>query len=580
MKQKKSSTMVRLLRYLGGYWQAYTVGGLYISFIEAASQILVALLIKSLVDASLTGDLSMLLNSMFVFGLSLLALAVFYPGATRISGRSVEMATTRLRQDLFEHIQKLPMSYHERVHSSDSVARLTNDVNMAKEAISTSLFTVISLVLSAIASTIYMGLINWKFVIVALVIVGMSVLHNRLTGAPMRRVSAAVQGSLATLNGRLKDMLTGMPVIRAFNLEQHFVDQYAAANAETRRLGMQLVQKQVVNSTGNSFFGTATFLGMLAFGSYLMLRGEITPGDAVAAVQLCNGISNPIRALGDLWAALQSSLGAADRVFAILDEPAEQLQVSTETIAELSQASMVSLRNVSFAYDEQQQVLTGINLEVEPGSVIALAGPSGGGKSTIFKLLLGFYQANAGECFLMGRTLGSYSLEELRGQIAFVPQDSYLFAGTIYENIAYGRPNATTQEIIAAAKAANAHDFIMSMPEGYETQVGERGTQLSGGQRQRVAIARALLKDAPLLLLDEATSSLDSEAEQLVQEALARLMQGRTTLVIAHRLSTIENADCIHVIADGSIVESGTHPELLQLAGVYRKLYEIQLRSA
>lgn len=580
MNQKKSSTMVRFLCYLEGYWQAYTVGGLYLSFIEAAAQILVALLIKSLVDASLTGDLSMLLNSMFVFGLSLLALAVFYPGARRISGRAVEMATTRLRQDLFEHIQTLPMSYHERVHSGDSVARLTNDVNMAKEAISTSLFTVISLVLSAIASTIYMGLINWKFVIVALVIVGMSVLHNRLTGAPMRRVSAAVQGSLATLNGRLKDMLTGMPVIRAFNLEQHFVDRYAAANAETQRLGMQLVQKQVVNSTGNSLFGTATFLGMLAFGSYLMLRGEITPGDAVAAVQLCNGISNPIRALGDLWAALQSSLGAADRVFAILDEPAEQLQVNTEASAELSQASMVSLRNVSFAYDEQQQVLTDVNLDVDPGSVIALAGPSGGGKSTIFKLLLGFYQANAGECLLMGRPLGSYSLEELREQIAFVPQDSYLFAGTIYDNIAYGRPGATTQEIIAAAQAANAHDFIVSMPEGYETQVGERGAQLSGGQRQRIAIARALLKDAPLLLLDEATSSLDSEAEHLVQEALARLMQGRTTLVIAHRLSTIENADFIHVIADGSIVESGTHQELLQLDGVYRKLYEIQLRAA
>ena len=399
----------------------------------------------------------------------------------------------------------------------------------------------------------------------------------------MRQVSSGVQSSQATLNERLKDMLQGMPIIRAFNLEQCFAEQYAAANAATRQQGMQMVQKQLINSTGNKLFGSSTFMGLLAFASYLMLQGEISPGDVVATVQLSNAISNPIYALGDLWANVQNALGAADRVFQVLDEPVEQLTAAASE--EVRQATIpedvhVSLHQVSFSYATGQPVLQDVNLQVASGQVVAFVGPSGGGKSTLFKLLLGFYEADFGECRLWGRPLAHFGLDGLREQIAFVPQDSYLFTGTIYQNIAYGREGASREDIIAAARAANAHDFVSQLAAGYETQVGERGAQLSGGQRQRIAIARALLKDAPLLLLDEATSSLDSESEQLVQEALVRLMQGRTTLVIAHRLSTIEAADSIHVVAAGRVVESGTHQELLQLDGLYRQLYEVQLKTA
>lgn len=583
MKQKKPSTLTRLLSYFRGHWSAYAVGGLYVSFSDAATDIIIAMMMKFFVDSFLTGNLSELLRNVIAFALILFLLAAFYPLAMRSSGGAVESILSELRQQLFSRLQDLPLAYHEKAHSSDTAARLSNDIALIKDGISSNLFRVVSLVLSATASTFYLGLINWKFIVLALTIVGLSLWHNRVTGPSMRHGSTAVQASLATFNERLKDMLTGISVIRAFNLEARFTDKLADANVEVRRLGSQLVRHQAVNAIGNNLFGTATFMGVLAFGGFLMLQGEISPGDAVAAVQLCNGISYPIHNLGDLWSKLQSSLGAADRAFAILDEPIEQLSANNDQAAPAkmrASGNIISLQNLHFAYENGQHALNNINLEVEAGSIIALAGPSGGGKSTIFKLLLGFYKASGGQCSLFGQPLADYNLAVLREQIAFVPQEGYLFTGTIYENIAYGRPDANNEEIIAAARAANAHDFISRMPDGYETQVGERGTQLSGGQRQRIAIARALLKDAPLLLLDEATSSLDSESEQLVQEALGRLMQGRTVLVIAHRLSTIEDTDCIHVLADGRIVESGSHQQLLQQAGLYRRLYERQLKTS
>ncbi|NLY54057.1 MAG: ABC transporter ATP-binding protein [Firmicutes bacterium] len=581
MTKKKSSSMMRLLQYIKGHWYAYLAGGFYISVVEAAFQVMVASLLKLLVDASLAGDLNLLVKSIGWAMVGLLTLAGLMPGIMRLFAGAVEKATLALRQDLFNHILDLPMAYHEQTHSGDAVTRLTNDVNQAKEAIGEPPFQMLSLIVTATVTTAYLGLIHWQFVVLAFTLTILPILTNRYAGKPMRRASSEVQASLASLNAKLKDMLVGMPVVRAFNLEQHFTDAYASANAETRRLGCVLSHRQGLNIASNNLLSSATFSSMLALGTFLLLRGEITPGEVLAAGQLCNGITNPMRAFGETWANLQRALGAADRVFTVLDEPQECWQ-AVEQVADISDVdgSMVCMREVAFAYANSNLVLTDINLKVRPGSVVALAGPSGGGKSTIFKLLLGFYEACAGECYLRGRPLRSYSLEELREQIAFVPQDPYLFAGTIYENIAYGRPDATPEEIFAAAKAANAHDFIMDLPEGYDTQVGERGTQLSGGQRQRVAIARALLKDAPLLLLDEATSSLDSESEHLVQEALQRLMQGRTTLVIAHRLSTIEHADYIYVVADGRIVEAGTHSELLDLDGLYRRLYENQLRAA
>ena len=317
---------------------------------------------------------------------------------------------------------------------------------------------------------------------------------------------------------------------------------------------MKRVLLQSVVSAGNDLFGGLTFVGMLIFAVYLIYTKELTPGAAVAAVQLTHNVIRPFQVLGDVWSRLQQSLAGAERVFAVLDEAKEGISPrDSDPVPAGSGALMFS--GVSFAYDHKE-VISDVSFIVPENKVIAFAGPSGGGKSTIFKLILGLCSLAEGRLTIQGRDISHYGLEELRRLIAYVPQDSYLYAGTIIENILYGRLGATEEEAIVAAKAANAHDFIMGLPEGYATQVGERGAQLSGGQRQRIAIARAILKDAPILLLDEATSSLDSESESLVQQALERLMQGRTTLVIAHRLSTIRNADCIYVLDQGQIVES------------------------
>jgi ATP-binding cassette, subfamily B, bacterial len=299
-------------------------------------------------------------------------------------------------------------------------------------------------------------------------------------------------------------------------------------------------------------------------------------GTMLAVINLLNGVVFMFTSLGNFIAQIQGSLGGANRVFELLDEPVEPERYVLKKTEDT--AAMVELQDIGFSYNGTDRVLDGVSLSIGKGQMAALVGPSGGGKSTVLKMLLGYYPPQEGNIVVNAKSIGQYSLTELRDMMAYVPQDAYLFDGTVEENIWYGRPKATREEVIAAAEAANAHGFITELPEGYATKVGERGTRLSGGQKQRIAIARALLKNAPILLLDEATSALDSESEQLVQDALNRLMQGRTTIAVAHRLSTIRHADVIYVIEGGEVVEKGNHTELAEGEGLYNRLYELQFK--
>jgi ABC-type multidrug transport system fused ATPase/permease subunit len=347
----------------------------------------------------------------------------------------------------------------------------------------------------------------------------------------------------------------------------------------------------------------------MIFGAYLVMTGNTTFGVYLMLVQLSNQINNLVYQVGGVISRVQSALAASDRILALLDSPAEPEQLpaslpGSEAVALLplgseavalpsdrlagaeqlapgaGENSRIAFNQVSFAYNGDENILNSLSFQVTAGQFVAFAGPSGGGKSTIFKLLLGCYAAKQGAIMVSGKPLCDYKLSELRDLIAYVPQDAYLFSGSILDNIRYGKPGAAQAEVEAAAKAAFAHDFVMEFPAGYQTIAGERGARLSGGQRQRIAIARALLKDAPILLLDEATSALDSESEQIVQKALEVLMKGRTTLVIAHRFSTIIQADCIYVVDGGQVVEEGRHAELMNKQGVYAGLYEIQFKAS
>ncbi len=571
----KREPLWRLYGYLGRRWPGYVLGALLQIVFEGTAQLILAWMLAGLTNATVHRQLPSLIN---VLGLSLLGLVVIsatVPVAARLRSRAVEAATSEMRQDLFDHVQELPISYFESVHSGDVVSRLTNDITAAKDALGDALVQFLGAIVSGVLCAVAMWRISWKFTALALILGMLPLWYNRMTAPGLQRVNSRSQASLADLNSRLKDLLVGFSVIKAFLLESRMVGAYDKANEEARESGMERVRRQSTTVAANDLFGTLNFLSLLVLGSYLMAKGEVSPGSTVAAVQLLNGLAQPFSTLGDLWVKLQTARAGVVRVFEVLDRPSEQWQQTHSEMVDTG-AEMISCSNIQFAFD-RKPVLRDFSLSVRRGHVVALVGPSGGGKSTILKLLLGFHLAAEGVILVAGRPLTNYTVEGLRQQIAFVPQEAYLYTGTVYDNIAYGSLRATEVEIVAAARAANAHDFIMQLPDGYQTQVGERGTQLSGGQRQRIAIARAILKDAPILLLDEATSSLDSESERLVQDALDRLMVGRTTLVIAHRLSTIRQADCIHVVVDGRIVESGDHEQLMAINGVYRHLNQIQV---
>ncbi len=569
----KDEPLRRLYGYLGKCWPGYAVGTILQIGGNGSMQLILAWMLAGLSDSALHRDLAALYATLVWSLLGILTFSISVPFAARWRGKAVERSISNLRQELFDRLQVLPMPYFEHVHSGDIVSRLTNDISAAKEATGDALVQFLSAIVTSVICGLAMWRISWKLAVLGLNLAIIPLWFNRLTAQGLQKANSQSQENLAELNSRLKDLLAGFPVVKALMLESRMTGAYEEANRRARESGLERVRLQTTTVAMNDMFSWSSFLALLVVGSYLMVRREISPGSAIGAIQLFNGFQRPIASLGELWVRLQTARAAVTRVFEVLDHPGEQWARTASPGSETE--TMVSLQNVTFAFDSKP-VLRDFSLSVPQGQVVALVGPSGGGKSTILKLLIGFYQLEEGSISVAGRRLTDYGVEELRAMMAFVPQEAYLYAGTISDNIACGKLGATEDEIMAAARAANAHGFIMQLPDGYQTQVGERGAQLSGGQRQRIAIARAILKDAPILLLDEATSSLDSESERLVQEALERLMVGRTTLVIAHRLSTIRRADCIHVVVDGQIVESGTHEELMAFAGVYRHLSLIQ----
>jgi ATP-binding cassette subfamily B protein len=572
---KQRSTLSRLYTYLYNYRFGYIVGTLIQVGASITFQLLIAYLVRGLTDAGLSGDVPLIIRVTMISSAIAGGVVLIVPWGVRQRSVAAERAALDLRQDLFVQVNHLPQKYMEQTHSGDIVSRLTNDVTAAKDAFSDIMVQLLQVVASGIVFAVYLFTLSWELALITLAVGLIPIGFNRWMGRPLRRVSHEAQASLSSLNSRLRDLLAGMSVIRVFQQEERFLGEYGAANQTALAIAGRRARLQAAVNALNDFLGFQGLICVMIAGTYFIMTDRLSAGQAITAIQVMQHVLRPFLVLGDLWARIQQALAGADRIFEIMDQEPEQLP-APQTEVEVGNGAALRLTNVSFSYDTKA-VLTDVSLEVPQGKVTALAGPSGGGKSTLFKLLLGLYPCTEGTIAVLGRDINGYDLQALRQLIAFVPQDSYLYSGTIYDNIAWGRPEGASEaEVIAAAKAANAHDFIMQLPNGYQTKIGERGTQLSGGQRQRLSIARAILKDAPILLLDEATSSLDTEAEALVQEALNRLMQGRTTLVIAHRLSTIRNADCIHVIADGKVAESGTHEELLALDGIYRYLHDLQ----
>ncbi len=577
----KRQTLWRLFGFLGKYRAAYFASLLGLAIVLTSERMFVAYVIKLFTDSITHINIDLLWYSVKIWGVFLLGWIPLSVLLGYLWGATTMRAVAELRQSIFSRLQRLPLGYLEQRHSGDLISVLTNDVTTAEQAFQQDMLNLVNYTLQAVSAVVFMMALDWKLALVVIASGMLPLIINSLFAGPLRKAGEAVQERLGGMSERLADLLAGYQVVRTFNLNEWILARFKRSNRELLDAGMRRVGLESTLEAANAFAGAAIMIPF-AVGAAMVINGQTTFGVLMALIQLNNPIQNFVFSLGGSITRIQASLAAADRILDVLDAPAEPERYGGEGSAPArlpSGGELLEFKDVCFGYDGGKDVLQGLSFTVREGQTAAFVGPSGGGKSTIFKLLLGCYPVREGAAFASGRPLNDYLLSELRDQFAYIPQDAYLYSGTIMENIRYGRPGASDEEVIAAAKAAYAHEFISEFPNGYETVVGERGARLSGGQRQRIAIARALLKDAPVLLLDEATSALDSESEEVVQRALGELMRGRTVLIIAHRLSTVENADVIYAIEGGKVVEAGTQAELLEQKGLFYRLHELAFRD-
>ncbi len=509
-------------------------------------------------------------------------MVLFYIGSALLSyALSLLMMYTtqkivgRMRTDVFEKLQRLPVGYYDRHLTGDILSRISYDIDTINVSLSTDLVQIFSSIITVVGSFIMMVAISPYLVLVMLVTIPLSVLYTKRTARKLRPLYVTRSEKLGAMNSYVEEMISGQKTIRAYAREKMVSDRFDQINQEGAGAYYTAEYNAAVMGPTVNFINNLSLSLVTAFGAVLYLLGKLTMGNIGSFVQYSRKFSGPINEVANIIGELQSACAAAERVFRLLDEEEETADLPEATAPKQIRGD-ITLDNVAFRYLPDVPVIHDFSMHAAPGSVIAIVGPTGAGKTTIINLLMRFYDIDSGSIRLDGNEIRLLTRDGLRSCFAMVLQDTWLFDGTIFENIAYGKEGATMEEVVAAAKAARIHSYIQRLPQGYHTMLNGDGVNISKGQKQLLTIARAFLLDAKILILDEATSNVDTRTEIQIQSAMQRLMKGKTCFVIAHRLSTIRHADLILVMRDGNVIEQGTHEELIRKKGFYYQLYNSQ----
>ncbi|MBW4428308.1 MAG: ABC transporter ATP-binding protein/permease [Nostoc desertorum CM1-VF14] len=573
------STLRRFLQYLLLYRKEIPIA-LTLVFIGAVTQTIGPFFIGWSIDhliaqGNLQGLLLLLGILALNYGFGVLAIR----GQIIRVGWIMQRLLAQLRQDIFIKIQSLPLSFFDRSEAGDLMSRLLNDVNTVNQAFGLTIAQMLGNTFSLVGIIIAMLSINLQLGLLSNLVVPLMIFTTSLFARWARARFRVTRQTIGELSAKLEEDIGSVREAQAFNRVQMNIEEFDVLNAANRDANVEAVAITSAFLPSIDFLNTLATAGVLAYGGYLAVTGAATVGVVTAFLLYVQQFFRPIQILSQFYTQAQSAFAGLERIFLLLDEPS-QLKDAPDATEMPPIHGEVTFENVKFGYNPDQLVLKGVNLHAYPGQMVALVGPTGSGKSTIINLILRFYDVSGGAVKIDDIDVRSVTQASLRRQIGIVLQDNILFSGTVAENIAFGSAHATQADIEEAAQLANVHEFITSLPQGYTTQLGERGAPLSQGQRQLISIARAVLINPRILILDEATSSIDTRTEALVQTAIARLLQGRTSFVIAHRLSTVTQADRVLVIQQGQIVEQGTHVELINQQGVYANLYALQLGAA
>lgn len=579
--ENQRRVIYRLIRRLRPYWME-VAGAFFFVILNAGAQAMGPILIGRATDRFIAmGDKRGLASTMLILAGVYLVSMFAIRFQIYLMSKAGQHVLADLRLAVFDKLQSLSLQYIEREETGDLMSRLVNDIDAINSFISQGFIQAIGAVFSLLGIMIGMFALNVPLALAALSIVPVMILTTGKFSTWSRRAFRKTRETIGDVSADLQEELEGVKVAQAFSRGQENIANFEARNASNRDANVSATAVTSAFSPAMDLLSTLDVAIVAGLGGYLAIRGAVTVGVVVSFLQYVGNFTRPVQTVSQMWTLAQSSLAAGERIFDLIDTE-EDIRDRADALELTSIQGQVRFEEgqegegVTFGYDPQQPVLKDIRFTTKPGQTVAFVGPTGAGKSTLISLIPRFYEATQGKISVDGIDIRDVTQKSLRDQISMVLQEPFLFSGSVKENICYGDQNASEEEITAAAEAANAHDFITRLPEGYQTQVGERGGMLSQGQRQLISIARAILADPRILILDEATSSVDTRTETLIQAALDRLLSHRTSFIIAHRLSTVRNADIIYVLDEGEIVEQGSHTELLNHGGMYAELYKRQ----